>query len=115
MQVWGSGNVEEGGSFANEFRSRRRLGIEIGIEVLGENVEEVDDTVGHGLPDIAVLDKEVLRVLREERGSGHPDGRGTVGPDDGEGVLRESDPGHEMAVVLDVLDGDGVAMEFAVR
>ena len=64
MQVWGSGNVEEGGSFANEFRSRRRLGIEIGIEVLGENVEEVDDTVGHGLPDIAVLDKEVLRGCR---------------------------------------------------
>ena len=67
MQVWGCGNVEEGGSFANEFRSRRRLGIEIGIEVLGEDVEEVYDTVGHGLPDIAVLDEEVLRVLREER------------------------------------------------
>jgi len=115
MQVWGSGNVEEGGSFANEFRSRRRLGIEISIEVLGENVEEVYDTVGHGLPDLAVLDKEVLRVLREERGSGHPDGRGTVGPDDGEGVLRESDPVHEVSVVLDVLDGNGVAMEFAVR
>ena len=47
MQLWGYGNVEEGGSFANEFRSRRRLGIEIGIEVLGENVEEVYDAVGH--------------------------------------------------------------------
>ena len=60
MQVWGGGNVEEGGSFANEFRSRRRLGIEIGIEVLGEDVEEVYDAVGHGLPDIAVLDEEAL-------------------------------------------------------
>ena len=39
------------------------------------------------LPDIAVLDEEVLG-LREERGSGHPDGRGTVGPDDGEGFLK---------------------------
>ncbi len=115
MQVWGSGNVEEGGSFANEFRSRRRLGIEIGIEVLGEIVEEVYDTISHGLRDVAVLDEEVLRVLREERGSGHSDGRGTVGPDDGEGVLRESDPVHEVSVVLDVLDSDGVAMEFAVR
>jgi hypothetical protein len=67
------------------------------------------------LPDIAVLDEEVLRVLREERGSGHPDGRSTVGPDDSEGVLRESDPVHEASIVLDVLDGDGVAMEFAVR
>ena len=108
MQVWGCGNVEEGGSFSNEFRSRRRLGIEIGIEVLGEDVEEVDDVVGHGLPDIAVLDEEVLGVLREERSSGHPDGRGTVGPDNGEGFLRESDPVHEVSVVLDVLDGDGV-------
>ena len=61
MQVWGCGNfVEEGGSFANEFRSRRRLDIEIGIEVLGEDVEEVNDAVSHGLPDIAVLDEEVL-------------------------------------------------------
>ena len=85
------GDVEEGGSFANEFRSRRPLGIEIGIKVLGEDVEEVNDAISHGLPDIAVLDEEVLG-LREERGSGHPDGRGTVGPDDGEGFLRESDP-----------------------
>jgi hypothetical protein len=100
-----SGNVEEGGSFANVFRSRRRLGIEIGIE-------EVDDAVGHGLPDIA---EEVLGVLWDERGSGHPDGRGTVGPDDGEGFLRESDPVHEVSAVLDVLDADGVAIEFAVR
>jgi hypothetical protein len=60
MQVWGGGNVEEGGSFANEFSSRRRLGIEIGIEVLGKNVEEVYDAIGHSLPDIAVLDEEVL-------------------------------------------------------
>ena len=52
MQVWGCGNVEEGGSFANEFRSRRRLGIEIGIKVLGEDVEEVNDAVSHGVPDI---------------------------------------------------------------
>jgi len=88
--------------------------VSIGIEVLGEDVEEVYDTVGHGLPDIAVLDEEVLRILREERGSGHPDGRGTVGPDDSEGVLRESDPVHEVSVVLDVLDADGVAMEFTV-
>ena len=115
MQVWGCGNDEEGGSFANEFRSRRRLGIEIGIEVLGEDMEEVYDAVGHGLSDIAVLDEEVLGVLREERGSGHPDGRGTVGPDDCEGFLRESDPVHVVSVVLDVLVGDGVAMEFAMR
>ena len=79
------------------------------------SVIEVYDTIGHGLPDIAVLDEEVLGVLREERGSGNPDGRGTVGPDDGEGVLRESNPVHEVSVVLDVLDTDGVAMEFAVR
>ena len=62
---------------------------------------------------IAVLDEEVLGVLREERGSGHPDGRGTVGPDDGEGFLKESDPVHEVSVVLDVLDTDEVAMESA--
>ena len=67
MQVWDCGNIEEGGSFANEVRSRRWLGIEIGIEILGEDVEEVYDAVGHGLPEIAVLDKEVLGVLREER------------------------------------------------
>ena len=60
MQVWCYGNFEEGGSFADEFRSRRRLGIEVSIEVLGEDVDEVDDAVGHGLPDIAVLDEEVL-------------------------------------------------------
>jgi hypothetical protein len=84
------GSIEEGGSFANEFRSRRRLSIEVGIEVLGEDVEEVDDAVGHGLSDIAVLDEEVLGVLREERSSGHPDGRGTVGPDDGEGFFKTS-------------------------
>ena len=29
MQVWDCCNVEEGGSFANEFRGRRRLGIEM--------------------------------------------------------------------------------------
>jgi hypothetical protein len=75
-------------------------------------VEEVYDVVGHGLSDIAVLDEEVLGVLREERGSDHPDGRGTVGPD-GEGFLKC--PVHEVSVVLDVLDGDGVAMEFAMR
>ena len=38
----------------------------------------------------------------------------TVGPDYGEGFLRESDPVHEVSIVLDVLDTDGVAMEFAV-
>ena len=27
----------------------------------------------------------------------------------------ESDPVHEVSVVLDVLDGDGIAMEFAMR
>ncbi len=62
-------------------------------------MEEVYDAIGNGLPDIAVLDEEILRVLRKERGSGHPDGRGTVGTDDGEGVLRESDPVHEVSVV----------------
>ena len=51
-------------------------------------MDEVDDAVGHGLPDIAVLDEEVLGIPWEERGSGHPDGRGTVGPDYGEGFLR---------------------------
>jgi hypothetical protein len=107
MEVGYCGNVEEGGCFANELRSRRRLSIEVGIEVLGHEVEEVDDAVGHGLSDIAVLDEEVLGVLREERGNCHPDGRGTVGPDDGEGFLRESDPVHEVSVVLDVLDTDG--------
>ena len=57
MQVWGCGDVEEGGSFANEFRSRGRLGIEIGIEVHGEDMEEVYDAIGHGLPDITVLEE----------------------------------------------------------
>ena len=47
-------------SFADEFRSKRRLGIDVGIEVIGEDVDEIDDAVGHGLPDIAVLDEEVL-------------------------------------------------------
>ncbi len=78
-------NVEKGGYFADEFRSRRRLGIEVGIEVLGE---------------------EVLGILREERG--------TVGSNYGEGFLRESDPVHEVSVVLDVLNTDKVAMEFIV-
>ena len=55
-----------------------------------------------------------MRRFFEERGSGHPNGRGTVGPDDDEGFWRESDPIHEVSVVLDVLDGDGVAMEFTV-
>jgi len=62
MQVWCCGNFEEGGSFADEFRSRRRLGIEVGIEVLGEDVDEVDDAVGRGHSDIAVLDEEVLGI-----------------------------------------------------
>ena len=43
MEVWCCGNFED------KFRSGRRLGIEVGIEVLGEDVDEVDDTVGHGL------------------------------------------------------------------
>jgi hypothetical protein len=60
------------------------------------------------------LDEEVLGIPWEERGSGHPDGRGTVRPDNGEGFLRESDPVHEMSVVLDVLNTDGVAMEFTM-
>jgi hypothetical protein len=54
MEVWCRGNVEEGGSFADEFRSRRRHGIEVGIEVLGEDVDKVDGAIGHGLSDIAV-------------------------------------------------------------
>jgi hypothetical protein len=50
----------------------------------------------------------------EERGSDHPGGWGTVSPEFSEGVLREYDPVHEVSVVLDVLDTDGVAMEFTV-
>ena len=47
-------------------------------------------------------------------GRTHPDCWGTVGPYFGEGVLRESDPVHEVSVVLNVLDTDGVAIEFTV-
>ena len=57
MKVWCRRNVERGGSFADEFKSGRRLGIEVSVEVLGEDVEEVYDAVGHGLPDSAVLDE----------------------------------------------------------
>ncbi len=39
---------------------------------------------------------------------------GKNGADDGEGVLRESNPVHEVSVVLDVLDTDGKAMEFTM-
>jgi hypothetical protein len=56
------------------------------------------------------VDEEVLGIRREERGSGHPDGRGKVG----EGFLRESDPVHEVSVELGLIDTDGVAMEFTV-
>ena len=74
MQVWGCGNVEEGGSFANEFRSVRWFGIEVDIEVFGEDVEEVDVDKLKAMvhvkdEDIAALDKYVAPA-----GPGHTAG-----------------------------------------
>ena len=34
MKVWRCGNVEKGGSFVDEFRGGRRLGIEVGMTTI---------------------------------------------------------------------------------
>jgi len=59
-------NVQEGGSFANEFWSERWFGIEVGIKVFGEDVDKVEDLIFHGFSDVAVLDECILGVPWEE-------------------------------------------------
>jgi hypothetical protein len=73
MKVLWCGSVEEGGSFTDEFRS----GIVVSVEVFGEDVDEINDAIFHGLSDIAVLDEEVLGI----------------GPDFGEGILEHNRSG----------------------
>ena len=107
-------NVQEGRSLTNEFWSKRGFGIEVRIEIFGEDVDEVHDFFFHGFSDVAVLDEYVLRVPGEEWSSGHTDGWSAVGPDLSEGLLRESDPVHEVSVVLDVLNTERVGVEFTM-
>jgi len=37
------------------FRDRRWFGIEVGIEVFGEDVDDVDDLISHGFSDECIL------------------------------------------------------------
>ena len=114
MKMRGIANVQEGRSLTDEFWSERGFGVQVCIEIFRKDVDEVHDFFVHGFSDVAVLDERVLRVLGEEWGSGHTDGWGAVGPDFSEGLLRESDPVHEVSVVLDVLNTEGVGVELAV-
>jgi len=114
MKMRSAANIQEGRSLTNEFWSERWFGVQVFIEVFRKDVDEVHDFVVLGFSNVAVLDERVLRVPWEEWGSGHTDGWSAVGPDFRDGLLRESDPVHEVSVVLDVLDTEGVGVEFTV-
>ncbi len=89
-------------------------GIEVCSESLREDMNRGEDVITISFANIAVLDKQVLRVLRKARGCEDTEGRCTVILKGSRILLWISEPGQIAAVDFDMFGSYGEGIVFGV-
>jgi len=76
---WVSFDVEEDGSFGMEVGWSGGFGVEVSCKSFGEDMDRSQDSITEGGSNIAVVNEEILGILREVRSFKNTDSRSTVG------------------------------------
>jgi len=113
-QGWISFDVEEDGSFGAEVGWSGGFGVEVSCKSFREDMDRSQDSITEGCSNIAVVNEEVLGILREVRSFKNTDGRSTVGFERSWCGLRESEPSQVSSIELYFLGCDGECIVFSM-